>query len=186
MIKRFLASKLKGFGAQFDYDTAYMTDILQEDLGGFIKFALFQQMGTHRRQVPLEPWYAAKLRTIIAEDCGPCTQLVVNMAIAEGVAKETVHAIVCRELSRLDAGTSLAVRFTEACLAHAPQANDLRDEVVGRWGHRGLVTLAFAISSTRVYPTLKYVLGHGQACERVRIGDEVQVPAAGGMPATSA
>ena len=32
-----------------------------------------------------------------------------------------------------------------------------------------MVTLAFAIASTRVFPTLKYALGHGHVCTRVRV-----------------
>ncbi len=48
----------------------------------------------------------------------------------------------------------------------------LRPEVVARWGERGLVTLAFAIASARVYPTVKYALGYGQACRRVAIAGE--------------
>jgi hypothetical protein len=47
----------------------------------------------------------------------------------------------------------------------------MRDEIVRRWGERGLVSLAFAIAGARIYPTVKYALGHGQACSRVRIGD---------------
>ena len=41
------------------------------------------------------------------------------------------------------------------------------DEIVKRWGRRGLISLAFAITASRIYPTVKYALGHGKACMRV-------------------
>ena len=34
-------------------------------------------------------------------------------------------------------------------------------------GRRALVSLAFAITAARIYPTVKYALGHGKACMRV-------------------
>jgi hypothetical protein len=59
-------------------------------------------------------------------------------------------------------------------LRHAPQADDLRDEVVRQWGRRGLVSLSFALVAARLYPTLKYALGHGHACTRLVIGGETR------------
>ena len=52
-----------------------------------------------------------------------------------------------------------------------------------RWGRRALVSVAFAITAARIYPTVKYALGHGKACTRVVVGgtpvtfDHDQVPA---------
>ena len=42
--------------------------------------------------------------------------------------------------------------------------------IVKRWGRRALVSLAFAITAARIYPTVKYALGHGKACMRVVVG----------------
>ena len=45
------------------------------------------------------------------------------------------------------------------------------------------MSLAFAITAARIYPTVKYALGHGKACMRVVVGgkpvmfDHGQVPA---------
>ena len=46
----------------------------------------------------------------------------------------------------------------------------LREQVVARWGKTGLVSLGFALTSARLFPTLKYALGHGRACTRVTVG----------------
>ena len=55
-----------------------------------------------------------------------------------------------------------------------------------RWGRLALVSLAFTITAGRIYPTVKYALGHGKACTRIVVGgtpvllshDHGQVPAA--------
>jgi hypothetical protein len=42
-----------------------------------------------------------------------------------------------------------------------------RDEVVRRWGQGGLIALSLALTTARMYPTLKYAMGHGKACSEV-------------------
>jgi hypothetical protein len=48
----------------------------------------------------------------------------------------------------------------------------LRKEVVRRWGKRALISLAFAITGARIFPTVKYAMGHGRACTRVTVAGE--------------
>jgi hypothetical protein len=66
-------------------------------------------------------------------------------------------------------------------------ADALRDQIVARWGSRALVSLAFAITAARVYPTIKYALGHGQTCQRILVAGEAIAPhpgsARGAQPA---
>ena len=53
--------------------------------------------------------------------------------------------------------------------AHDAAADDYRAVIVERWGPRAVVSLAFAITTARIYPTVKYAMGHGKACTRVVI-----------------
>jgi len=62
---------------------------------------------------------------------------------------------------------ALVWRFTRATLTHDPLADEYREAIVDLWGRRALVSLAFAITAGRIYPTVKYALGHGKACMRV-------------------
>jgi len=62
---------------------------------------------------------------------------------------------------------ALAWRFTRATLDHDLSADQYRDEIVQRWGQRAVVSLAFAIVTARLYPTVKYAMGHGKACTRI-------------------
>ena len=53
-----------------------------------------------------------------------------------------------------------------------PNEAGISMDVVRRFGRRGLVSLAYAMLAGRMYPTLKYALGHGHACRRLNIGGE--------------
>jgi hypothetical protein len=127
--------------------------------------------------VPKEAWYAAKPAATATEDCGPCTQLVVKMAEREGVSAAAIRAVLRHDESALPAGALLGFRFAQVVLARDIAESDrLRREIVAKWGKKGLLSLALAIASARVYPSVKYALGHGHACTKVSLaGAEVVV-----------
>ena len=54
--------------------------------------------------------------------------------------------------------------------------NELREEIVRRWGPRALLALSFGIMAAQLYPTLKYALGHGKACTRVVVAGQALTP----------
>jgi len=60
--------------------------------------------------------------------------------------------------------------FARATLDHDPSADQYRDEIIKRWGPRAVVSIAFAILTARMYPTVKYAMGHGKACTRIVVG----------------
>ncbi len=63
---------------------------------------------------------------------------------------------------------ALGYRFAKAVLARdMEEADPLRDEILKRWGKAGLVDISLSLTTARMYPTLKYGLGHGKACSRV-------------------
>ncbi|WP_151704367.1 hypothetical protein [Nitrincola alkalilacustris] len=176
MIRYLFNKMLLSMNKRYDYDVSYMQDILQTDMAAFLKFMGFQTMSSHSGNLPPGPLFAARLRAIIWDDCGPCTQLVANMALEAKVSPEIVRAIITGDLSKLPADIALVVQFTELVLAHNPEADDLREEILALWGQKGLITLSFCISSARVYPALKYTLGYGKACSKVIVNDSSLAP----------
>lgn len=176
MIRYLFDRMLMAMHRRYDYDVGYMQEILQTDLPAFLKYLGFQVMASHSGEVPAEPMFAAKIRAIIWDDCGPCTQLVVNMALEAKVSPERVRAIVDMDLDNLPEDTALMARFTELVLAHHPEADALREQIRALWGTKGLIAIAYTISSSRVYPALKYTLGYGHACSRVQINELSLVP----------
>ncbi|GLX79089.1 hypothetical protein tinsulaeT_24290 [Thalassotalea insulae] len=171
MIKYLFNNMLNSMKERYNYDVSYQQDILRNDLGAFLKFMGFQTMASHSSSVPTAPLYAARIRAILSEDCGPCAQLAVNMALEAKVAPEIVSAIIDNNLVKLPEDVALVVQFTEYVLAHNPEADDLRHEIIALWGEKGLITLGFAISSYRVYPAFKYAMGYGKACSKLQVED---------------
>jgi hypothetical protein len=174
MIKWFLRRWIDKFERTWNYDASYLRDILDADPRALLAFSKVAGMSNYRKDVPLAVYCAAGLVGAMSEDCGPCTQLGIDMAEREGVDPAILRAVVARDLRAMPEDVALAVRFAETCLRHAPEADDLREEVVRRFGKRGLISLAFAMTTTRLYPTLKYAMGHGRACTRVTIGGETR------------
>ena len=87
-----------------------------------------------------------------------------------------MRAIIEQDLAALPADIALVVQFTERVLAHDPQADTLRDNIVALWGSQGLIAVSFAISAYRVYPALKYSLGYGKTCQRILLNDAPVTP----------
>jgi hypothetical protein len=92
------------------------------------------------------------------------------MAERQGVRPEILRAILKDDVAAMPDDVALAWRFKKAILAHDAEADDYRAVILERWGPRAVVTLAFAITTARIYPTVKYAMGHGKACTRVVVG----------------
>lgn len=171
MLRWIARRRLAAFERAFGYDTSYMRDMLAASWRGFMRFSAAAKMAAHREEVPPDAWYAAKLTATLAEDCGPCTQLVVRMAEADGVGAAVLRGILEGDERAMGSDAALAQRFARAVLAHDPDADALREQIAARWGERAVVTLALAIAAARLFPTVKYAMGHGRSCSRIRIGD---------------
>jgi hypothetical protein len=170
MLTWFMKRRLDAFERDTGYDVTYVREMLEADVKAVMALFKVQGLARYRKDVPREPWYAAALVGVLAEDCGPCTQVGITMAEREGVNPDTLRAIVAGDLRAMPDDVVVAYRFAKASLAHSPAADELRSEIVQRWGQRGLISLAFALASSRIYPTVKYALGHGKACTRLSVG----------------
>ena len=177
MLKWLIRRRLAAFERALEYDVTYMRELLDIDLGAFLKVARVAGISSYRRDAPVDVWYAAKIVGAMAEDCGPCTQLVVTMGLRDGADPRALAAVVEGRDAAMTADVRLGVRYARAVLAHAADADAARDDIVGLWGSRALVSLAFALTSARMYPTLKYAMGYGKACRRVVVGGETLIPA---------
>jgi hypothetical protein len=166
LVKRRLAS----FQKEFNYDPRYMLDILEASPRAFFPFSWMSGLAAHREEVSREAWYAAKLVATLAEDCGPCTQLVVTMAEREGVSPASLRSVLAGDEAGMPPDAALGFKFAQAALQRdVASLEHLRAEVVSRWGKKGLVSLALTIAASRVFPAVKYALGHGHACTRVSL-----------------
>jgi hypothetical protein len=169
MLRWFLRRQIAAFEQNWNYDASYLYELIDVDPRAMLAFGKLQAISSYRNGVPPAAYCAAGIVAVMAEDCGPCTQLGIDMAQRGGVDRGVLRAIVARDFAAMPYEVALAARFTEATLQRAPEADDLREEVVRQFGKRGLIALGFAMLSARMYPTLKYALGYGRACTRLTI-----------------
>ena len=170
MIRWALRKAIRKFERDWNYDAGYMHDLIDISPRAAWLFSRAAALGRFRRDLPIEAWFAAGITAVRSEDCGPCTQLAVTMAERAGVNPAVLRAVLADDPDAMPPDVALAWRFTRATLAHDAAADDYREVIVELWGRRALVSLAFAITASRVYPTVKYALGHGKACMRVVVG----------------
>lgn len=174
MMKWLMRRQIAAFDKAWNYDSSYAREILDADPRALLAFGKVMGMSAYRKDVPPAAYYAAKIVAVMSEDCGPCTQLVIDMAQKAGVDAAVLRAIVAKDVDAMPDDVALAAGFAEATLRHAPEADAKRDAVIDCWGQRGLVSLAFAITAARIFPTVKYALGHGHACMRLTVGGETR------------
>lgn len=170
MLKWLMKRRITAFERQWDYDASYLHDLLDVSPRALWMFSRAAGIDKFRKNVPLAAWTAAALTAVRHEDCGPCTQLGVTMAEREGVKPEVLRAILAEDPAAMPEDVALAWRFTRAALDHDPSADRYREEIEKQWGRAAVVSLAFAMVAARTYPTVKYALGHGQACTRLVVG----------------
>ncbi len=172
MIKSYLHKKLAAMEREFGYDATYGHEVLDASLPAFLKFGLFQTMAKHRDGVPLETWVAAGLAAAMSEDCGPCSQLCIDLALKAGVDPKILAALARGDLAAAGPEAAFGFRYGQAVATNAPEAVELSAQAEKRYGKRGLVSLAFVVAGTRVYPAVKRGLGHGAACQKLVVANE--------------
>jgi hypothetical protein len=170
MVKWLMKRWIRSFERQWDYDASYLHDMAEASPRAAWLFSRVSRLGQYRRDIPHEAWSVAGITAVRHEDCGPCTQLGVSMAERAGVRPQVLRAVLNEDPDAMPPEVALVWRFTRASLAHDESADRYRDEIVGRWGPRALVSLACAMAASRLYPTVKYALGHGKACTRIVVG----------------
>lgn len=170
MLKWLMNRAIAAFERQWNYDAGYVHEIIDASPRAAWMFSRAAAIGKYRKDVPPAAWTAAAITAVRSEDCGPCTQLGVSMAERSGIDAKVLRAILTEDAAAMPDDVKLAWRFTRATLDHDPSADQYREEIIKRWGQKALISLAFAMVASRVYPTVKYALGHGKACTRVVVG----------------
>ncbi len=176
-MRSFIARRmLRAAAKRYSYDTSYLEMMLKESPTAFFRFAPVMKAAAHREVVPVETSFAAKLAGAMAEDCGPCAQLVADMAIEAGMAERQVAAVVRRDVAAMSPETAVGFRFADAILRRSTDDESCRDAVRARWGEKGVIDLTMALQLGRMFPMLKLALGYAKECRRVTVaGHQIDV-----------
>jgi hypothetical protein len=167
---------LRAFSKRYHYDVSYLDYMLKKSPRAFFKFAGVAKASSHREAVPVEASFAAKISGAMAEDCGPCAQLTVDMALEAGMVRDQIEAVVRRDTNTMNVDTALGFGFAQAVLHRSDDQDERREAVRARWGEKGVIDLAMALQTGRLFPMMKLALGYARECRRVSVdGHEVDV-----------
>lgn len=141
------------------------------------KFLQATALARHRETVPPEASLVAGLVGVMAEDCGSCVQILVDMAREGGVHDAVIEAVLVADTSKMTGDAQIAFLFASAIVARSSAADDIREIVRQRWGDKGIVDLTMATQANRLYPMVKTGLGFAGSCPNVMVGEKSVIPA---------
>jgi hypothetical protein len=136
-MRSFIARRmLRSFSKRYGYDMSYVERILKESPAAFFKFAPLMKAAGHHEVVPVEAAFAAKITGALAEDCGSCTQLTIDMALEASVPKDQIEAVLRRDLRAMSPDTELGFQFANAIVHRSADDETYRDAVRARWARK--------------------------------------------------
>lgn len=173
MIRAILNAGARAFGRKYSYDVDYMHQVIDSSASAGLSLMLVPLVSQHRGpKAARGVWAGALLASTLDGDCGPCGQLVVDIALEQGVsAAALLAAIEGRYDEAGDVG--LGYLFAQAAMARSYQPNAYAGIIRERFGEHALVAASFAAASGRFYPVLKRGLGHGEACQQIDVRGQI-------------
>jgi hypothetical protein len=167
---------LRATSKRYNYDTSYLEMMLEVSPSAFFKFASLMKAAGHREVAPVDASFAAKLVGALAEDCGPCTQICVDMALEAGMPRDQIEAVLRRDSRAMSSETLLGFRFADALVHRSADADSCRNAVRAQWGEKGIIDLTMALQMGRMFPMMKAGLGYARECRRIAVdGQPVDV-----------
>lgn len=169
MLRAFILKRLDAAERELGESVDYLRYMVNTSLRAFLKFSKVLSVSRYRRVLPPAPWHVAQIVATRDEDCGPCVQIAVNVARKSGIDPQHIRATVEGRPDDLPDELADVYRFTQAVVTASGEDADLRKAIRGRYGDEGLVELALAIASCRVYPITKRALGYATSCSAVEV-----------------
>ena len=169
MLRRFILSRIAAAERDFGVPLDYCRFIVRVSLRASFKFAKFLAVDEYRRVLPPAPCYIARIVAVRDEDCGTCLQIAVNQAKKAGVPAEVLRAALDGNLDALPEELRDAYRFAEAVVTRNGEEDALRERIRLTYGDEGLIEMALAIASCRVFPITKRALGYAVSCSAMAV-----------------
>ncbi len=169
MLRRFILTRITAAEKDLGVSLDYCRFIIRVSLRAFFKFAKFLAVDEYRRVLPPGPCYVARIVATQHEDCGTCVQIAINQAKKAGVPTELLRAVLDGKLDALPEELRDAYHFAEAVLTANGEVDTWRERIRLRYGDEGLIEMALAIATCRVFPTIKRALGYAVSCSAVAV-----------------
>lgn len=142
----------------------YMRHIGRLVPSAFFKFLAFLPLSGHRKHASVEMLSVARVAATAAEDCGPCVQTCVRMALEQGVSRQILRPVVEGHDDDLPADLALVARYARVVAGGHGDAGELAGQLAERVGEAARLELALSIATAKVFPTIKRGLGMARSC----------------------
>lgn len=172
MVRWFLLRAISSTEAALGESLDYLRFILRASVGAFLKFVRLTGVSRYRRALPLAPFHVVRIAAAKYEDCGPCVQTTVTIAVKDGVPRDVLRAVVDGRPDDLPEELADTYRFVDRVMRKTYDEGELREKIRARYGARGdeaLAEIALVLSSARAFPVTKRVLGYATSCQQVSI-----------------
>lgn len=163
-----VALQLRAFGDAYQYDTSYLITLLEASPEAYGAFAAGMSMSSFRDALPPDAHYVARVSAMQADDCGPCAQLNLRMAVEAGIDRALLETLVERPDQLPDMLRDVRAHTLAACRGAEPDTA-CADRIRAHYGEAGFAELAVCIAGSRLFPTVKRALMKAGACEILRV-----------------
>ena len=164
MLRYLIEWRISAMEKQVGASLEYVRHIAKVSLPALNAFGMSRELLRYRRKASASLIHIARIGAVQQEDCGPCLQIVVNLAKKEKTPVEHIRAAVDRKPDALPDDLAEVYRFAAAVASGDSDQSSARDRIRRRHGEEVLVELAMAIASSRLIPTLKRGLGYAESC----------------------
>jgi alkylhydroperoxidase/carboxymuconolactone decarboxylase family protein YurZ len=147
----------------------YQRDMAEAAPGSALRLAEIGRLARENQSVPPAVSAIAALGATLAEDCGECVQIYVNLAVKAGIDRRHVKAALDNRLTDLPPDLKLGFCFGRVVSENDPMLLEKGAAIEARFGRKALVDLAMAVAMARFYPTVKRALGHSRSCSATAI-----------------
>jgi len=167
MLRRVIHWKLGRVEAELGESVDYLRHVVDVSVPAFLKFTKILPFAAYRKRLPADAANVARIVASRDEDCGTCVQIAINVAKSEGVPDEVLQAVIERAPDRLDDGLADVYAFGEAVVGQTGEEGPIRERLTARYGEEGVIELAYALASARIFPVVKRALGYATSCKAV-------------------
>lgn len=157
---------------RYDYDGTYLRDVADVSRGGAMRLGvLLPMLSGYSDGCPVDLWAGTAIASARDGDCGPCLQLVIDMAIERGADPGAIRTALQGDPHGAGAA-GLGYRFALAAITDDESLKGLRTEISETFGERALVSLSITAATARAWSVVKRGLGHANSCQAVKIERE--------------
>lgn len=129
-------------------------------LSGPLFWRLILALSALRSRAPhVEARAVASLLAVLEQDCGPCLEIAVRMALQEGARDEVLEAVLAASPERLPAPLQAVYNLGRAVSERSAEVSRWSREVEQSLGAETLADVALALAFTPLFPRLKRALG---------------------------